>query len=45
MPLRGTSRLRHLVEIPRLLAVVKNDLLIQIAELVKHGEKSGYQFQ
>ena len=36
-PLRGTGRLRHLVEIPRLLAVVKNDLLIKIVQVFKHG--------
>ena len=39
--LRRAGRLRHLVEIPRLLAVVKNDLLIKVVYVVKHGQFHG----
>lgn len=35
--LRGTSGLRQLLEIPRLLAVIKNDLLIEVVQVVEHA--------
>jgi len=35
--LRGTTGLRHLMEIPRLLAVVENDLLIKVVQVVEHA--------
>ena len=35
-PLRGAGGLRHFVEIARLLAVVKNDLLIKVVDVVEH---------
>ena len=38
--LRGAGRRRHLVEIPRLLAVVQNDLLIKVVDVVKHFRDS-----
>ena len=36
VPLRRAGRRRHLVEIARLLAVVKNDLLIKVVDVVEH---------
>jgi hypothetical protein len=37
MPLCGAGRSTELAKIPRVLAVVENDLLIQIVEVVEHG--------
>ena len=36
--LGGAGRLRHFVEIPRLFAVVENDLLVKVVDVVKHGQ-------
>jgi hypothetical protein len=36
VPLRGTTGLRHLMEIPGLLAVVENDLLIKVVQIIEH---------
>src|SRR5262249_50546609 len=36
MPLRGTGRCGHLMEIARLFAMVQDDLLIKITKVVEH---------
>lgn len=38
MSLGGTRCLRHFVEIPRLLAVIKNDLLVKVVDVFEHGQ-------
>ena len=40
IPLRGARGLIQFVEVPRLLAMVEDDLLIKVAQVVEHGYRS-----